>query len=89
MVRERLLSALHGDASDVDIAPLGTPGQPESSDMVLAGRFPDNEAEVVERLISDAGGEVVANVDEALTRPRPRTHSNPWRTGFTRERLLA
>ena len=88
-VRERLLNAVRGDASEVDIAPLGTPGQPACDDTVLAGCFPDDEAAAVTRLISEAGGEVVTNVDEAWTRPRSMHQSKPWDARFGRDRLHA
>ena len=88
-VRERLQNALRDDASDVAIAPLGTPGQAACDDTVLAGCFPDNEAAAVTQLISEAGGEVVANVDEEWTRPRTVSQSKQWNVGFGRERLHA
>jgi hypothetical protein len=75
--------------TDVDIAPLGIPGQPDSNDIVLAGRVSDDAADVVARLMSEAGGEVVANVDESWTRPRSDTLSSRWDTGFGRGRLHA
>jgi hypothetical protein len=56
---------------DADVAALGTPGQPATNDAVLAGRFPDEQASLVMDLIRRAGGEVVANIDERWTRPRP------------------
>ena len=88
-LRERLPHVLRGGAPDVDIAPLGVPGQPASDDTVLAGRFHDDEAGVVAELIRDAGGEVVANVDEMWTRPRHLRRSKPWNAGFGRDRLHA
>jgi hypothetical protein len=87
-VRERLIGALRDDAG-VDIAPLGVPGQPEADDTVLAGRFSENEAAIVAHLISEAGGELVADVDEAWTRPRSGDSSTPWNAGFGRERVHA
>lgn len=75
--------------TDVDIAPLGIPGQPDADDIVLAGRVRDDAAAIVARLISEAGGEVVANVDEAWTRPRSNTESSRWDAGFGRGRLHA
>ena len=36
----------------------------------LAGRFPDDSADTVVALVRDAGGEIVANVDETWTQPR-------------------
>jgi len=88
-VRDRLLHVLRGDVVDVDIAPLGRPGKPASNEMVLAGRFQDDQAPVVAQLIRDAGGEVVTNVDERWTRPRPAHQSKPWKVGFGGERLHA
>jgi hypothetical protein len=80
---------MHDAVTDVAIAPLGIPGQPDSNDIVLAGHVRDDAAAVVARLISEAGGEVVANVDESLTRPRTNTHSSRWDAGFGRERMHA
>lgn len=58
------------DARDVGIAPLGIPGEITHDDTLLAGRFPEERAAEVDLLIREAGGEIVANVDERWTRPR-------------------
>ena len=70
-VRESLLLQLELDPADLEIAPLGIPGQPATSDTLLAGRFADDEADTALEAIRTAGGEVVADVDETWTRPRP------------------
>ena len=67
------LGALHlrfpVDPQDVAIAPLGIPGQATNGDTVLAGRFPEELTDQVSKLVNEAGGEIVADVDEAWTRP--------------------
>jgi hypothetical protein len=70
-VRDLLRRQLRLGAQDLDVAPLGIPGQ-ESSDeyIVLAGRFHDDVAPNVADLIRHNGGEVVTNVDESWTKPR-------------------
>jgi hypothetical protein len=55
---------------DVGIAPLGIPGERSESETVLAGRFPENRMAEVGRVVREAGGEIVADVDESRTRPR-------------------
>jgi hypothetical protein len=55
------------DGVDVAIAPLAHPGEPVSGDAVLAGRVPDDQAPQAVRLVERAGGEIVADVDEAWT----------------------
>lgn len=77
-VRELLQHRLHPRPPELDIAPLGLLSEPadQSADqptddcMVLAGRFLDEQALQVAALVREAGGEMVANVDEAWTRPR-------------------
>jgi hypothetical protein len=73
-VRDLLQHRLHPRPRELDIAPLGLLTQPadEPADdcMVLAGRFLDEQAREVADLVREAGGEIVANVDEAWTRPR-------------------
>jgi len=69
-VLEMLQLELRVDPPDVAVAPLGSPGQPPGDDFVLAGRFPDDRAEDVVKLVSREGGQIVANIDERWTRPR-------------------
>jgi hypothetical protein len=90
-VREMLQRRLHLDAPDVDIAPLGVPGQPATSDndMLLAGKFADDQAAEVAELVRAAGGEIVANVDEKWTRPRSFGPASSWNSVFKRDRLHA
>ena len=71
-VCEMLQRRLRLDPPDVDIAPLGVLGQPPTTDTLLAGRFADDQAAEVSALVRENGGEIVANVDETWTRPRPR-----------------
>ncbi len=88
-VRDRLIQTVHADVPDVDIAPLGDPGQPDSNDMVLAGRFADEEASAVAELVREGGGEIVANVDEKWTQPRSTVQPSPWSPGPTFHRARA
>lgn len=69
-MRDLLCRRLHLAKPDLDVAPLGVPGQRSSSDMLLAGRFADEQVPEVAKLVREAGGEIVANVDESWTRPR-------------------
>jgi hypothetical protein len=69
-VLSRLRHDFHVDPGSVGIAPLGVPGRASNGDTVLAGRFPDEWADLISRLVNEAGGEVVANVPETWTRPR-------------------
>jgi hypothetical protein len=43
------------------------PGEPAKGDSLLAGRFTDDEAPAAVELFTRAGGEVVADIDEART----------------------
>jgi hypothetical protein len=54
---------------DAGIAPLGIPGEKSRDDTLLAGRFPEDGRAEVDRLVREAGGEIVADVDERWTRP--------------------
>ena len=59
-------------ADDAAIAPLGFPGlSDDGDDTLLAGRFRENNLDVVRRTLTKAGGSVVADVDEQWTRPLP------------------
>ena len=62
---ELLSRGLH--SHDVQVAPLGHPGEKENGDAVLAGRFPDDVAAAVVALVERAGGVIVANIDERWT----------------------
>ena len=74
-VRDSLRRQLRLGAQDVDIAPLGIPGQESSYEyIVLAGRFHDDVAPRVAELVRERGGEVVTNVDESWTKPREHQH---------------
>ena len=85
-----LSRTLHVYAPDVEIAPLGVPGQPTTDDTLLAGRFDDEAAPRVAELVRDGGGEIVANVDETWTRPRPAPLERPaWSQTFSRDGLHA
>ena len=88
-VREILQRRLHLEAPDVDIAPLGIPGQPATNDTLLAGRFSDAQAPEVAELVREAGGEIVANVDESWTRPRVVPRRPRWKPTIERDGLLA
>lgn len=69
-VLDVLRRQLNVDPPDVDIAPLGVPGQSTTTETVLAGKFADDTASKVAELVRRWGGEIVANVDERWTRPR-------------------
>ncbi len=88
-VSEMLQRRLHLDPPDLGIAPLGVPGQPANDDMLLAGRFEDDQAAEVAELVCAAGGEIVANVDETWTRPRSATSGSGWNPIFRGDRLHA
>lgn len=88
-VRDTLQRRLQVAPPDVDIAPLGIPGQPSSEVTLLAGRFSDAQAPEVAELVLEAGGEIVANVDEMLTRPRVAPRAPDWSPTFKRDGLLA
>jgi len=68
-VLDLLHRRLHVDWPDIALAPLGTPGRPPDDEMVLAGRFTDDSADTVAELVRSGGGEIVADLDEAWTRP--------------------
>jgi hypothetical protein len=76
-------------ATDVGIAPLGDPDRPSDTGTLLAGRFPDEEATDVIGWLREAGGEIVADVDEAWTKPRAHQSSAPWKQTFQRGRVHA
>lgn len=56
---------------DVSIAPLGIPGEATHDETLLAGRFPEERKAEVDELLRALGGEIVADIDERLTRPHP------------------
>jgi hypothetical protein len=62
---------------DVAIAPLGIPGKMTNNETLLAGRFADERTDEVAKLVREAGGEIVADVDERWTRPRSRHSGAP------------
>jgi hypothetical protein len=66
----RLERTLQLRPPEVAIAPLGVVGGGDGEDTLLAGRIPEESADAVARLVREAGGEIVANVDERWTRPR-------------------
>lgn len=54
------------DSAEVEVAPLGHPGE-AGTDAVLAGRFPEELVPAAVELVERAGGEIVADVDERYT----------------------
>jgi hypothetical protein len=73
-VLDRLQQTIHVPRPDVAIAPLGmSNGNDDEEQTLLAGRFPDERLPEITRLVREAGGEIVANLDERLTRPRSGT----------------
>ena len=66
-----LRSRLSMPDEDAAIAPLGVPGRGDEADAtLLAGRFHENELELVRLTLTRAGGSLVADIDERWTRPR-------------------
>ncbi len=57
-------------ATDLSVAPLGGVDQPPGPASLLAGRFVDPRVSEVREIIRQAGGEIVADLDEGWTRPR-------------------
>ena len=53
--------------ADVEVAPLGHPGEAGSGDAVLAGRFSEDVVGIAVELVESAGGEIVADIDERYT----------------------
>lgn len=89
-VRDMLRRRMDVAPPDVEIAPLGIPGQPSTNDTLLAGRFSDAQAPEVAELVVEAGGEIVANVDETWTRPRSiARRERGWNPAFKRNGLHA
>ncbi len=88
-VKEMIERRLHLHASAVGIAPLGDPDRPMDTDTLLAGRFPDEEALNVTGWLREAGGEIVADVDEAWTKPRSKPATAHWKPMFERGRVHA
>jgi hypothetical protein len=67
------LETIHGRLDDnvqAELAPLAPAGESSADDTLLAGHFPDEHKLYVEEIVRQAGGEIVADVDERLTRPR-------------------
>ena len=83
MLRRRLAV----EPPDVDIAPLGVPGEESTTDTLLAGRFADEQAREVAELVRQWGGEIVANVDESWTRPRIPSRRPNWPATLRRDGL--
>jgi hypothetical protein len=70
-------------AVEAEIAPLAA-GEADD-DTLLAGHFAEEQKPHVEAIVREAGGEIVADVDERWTRPRHRsTGSIEGGGGFTR-----
>jgi hypothetical protein len=72
---ERASAALHSlhreldDEMKAEIAPLAT-AEGASTDTLLAGHFREEQRAEVAQIVEQAGGEIVADVDERWTRPR-------------------
>ena len=62
--------------ADVAVAPLAHPGEAGSADALLAGRVPDEVAPAAVALVEDAGGEIVADIDERWTGLNTSTYSS-------------
>lgn len=76
------LDALRGRLAladdDAAIAPLGTPGAADQGEQtLLAGRFRENQIDLVCSAVANAGGLVVADVDEQWTRSRAPAELTP------------
>lgn len=74
-----LRSLLDLGATDVSVAPLGGVDQPAGPTSLLAGRFVDPRVSEVREIIRQAGGEIVADLDEGWTRPRPEAQPSAGR----------
>jgi hypothetical protein len=57
---------------EAEIAPLAAGNEPAAQDTLLAGHFAEDHKPQVEEIVRQAGGEIVADVDERWT--KPRTH---------------
>ena len=87
-VRDLLTRQLRLGAQDIDVAPLGTPGsEPSDEFILLAGRFHDEVASEVADYCRQSGGEVVTNVDETWTKPRPAVKGHVWSRSLDRDGL--
>ncbi|HVM31049.1 MAG TPA: hypothetical protein VM305_09835 [Candidatus Limnocylindrales bacterium] len=67
------LESLHDrldQSVEAEIAPLASGANAEAEDTLLAGHFPEEQAPRVQEIVRQAGGEIVADVDERWTRPR-------------------
>src|SRR5688500_2063183 len=84
-VRDLLCRQLHLSPPDVDIAPLGVPGQESTTDTLLAGKFSDDQAPHVAEVVRECGGEIVANIEESWTRPRVVPRRPAWTRSFNRD----
>jgi hypothetical protein len=69
------------DPPDVAVAPLARSDLATSGDALLAGRFPDDQARAAVDLVEQAGGEIVADIDESWTGLNSASHSVPARAG--------
>lgn len=88
-VCDMLRHKLHLGPVDVDIAPLGRPGEEAHNETLLAGRFTDEIAPRVAEAVRQAGGEIVANVDETWTKPKPAPRRPSWSDIYRRDGLHA
>lgn len=85
-VRDVLRRRMHIAAPDVDVAPLAA-DEPATDETVLAARFPDQDAAKAAELLRNAGGVIVANIDERWTRPRIPVTAGAWGSTLRRERV--
>ncbi|HUS22809.1 MAG TPA: hypothetical protein VMZ66_12450 [Aeromicrobium sp.] len=84
-MRDLLRRQLRLGAQDIDVAPLGVAGQETNDEFILlAGRFQDEIAPKVADFVRQLGGELVTNVDEAWTKPRPSAKRPVWPPSFDR-----
>jgi hypothetical protein len=73
--RERAWQALEklqrrlDQSVQAEIAPLASTEAP-AEETLLAGHFPEEIKPKVEEVVREAGGEIIADVDERWTRPR-------------------
>ena len=76
-VRDLLRRQMRLDPPEIDIAPLAA-DEPATDETVLAARLSDSDAVEAAALLRDAGGVIVANVDERWTRPRSQISGHAW-----------
>ena len=77
-VLEYILSRFDLTARDAEVAPLATSMDEQRPGIVLAGRFTEQRAPEVHRLVTEHKGEVVVDIDEGQTKTsQSRVNASP------------